>query len=699
MFKRNGCVSVILAAYITYSSHALALTPWEGIDFSGPHVSVTANDSDIGFEERAKIARANVVARAGAILEGTIPVDFPTGDGLGETRYFPKELVNNEDNGMAIVLALLEDARRGVPEAAENKRRVNEFLLRSQVRSHSGTNSTGAPCQRHGEWDVALKGLVATLYRYGDLLLPDVYDHVLNGLLNKKGGHDVEDESWFCGPVKIPESENHILNIETSRYLTNQLLLRLPMNKGIPDLDNHQNGMRSYILGKLQQLLQNDFLEYNARPYQRYSIYSIQNLYDYAEDPEIKTAAWMVLDYVSAKFAVSSNRLRRAAPFRRLPERTAVSSLFVNESDPLTWRYLLHSGNTQLVPQPLPYIGAADDMQYWSLTNYRVPYLIQDLIVNQAHKSYYQRLHHDGVEIYSSSGHYLISAGGIFMESGYVAHIPATPFDLGDEYAPDKQWALPLPTTLMPTNYGTERNDFIRLDGFPGRENHNTCVAPNFACGWYPVIPQRYTNNPERVKTDKGASWSWTFIDASRDEGFYVALYMRAYDLGPPDCANKPPPKNPFCGLVNRPYGFFEVAEASKFSFDEFRSRVLANNDKLFQRGGIYETTFGDRIEFTMPHGIPSNKYEWSIKRINDVQQDSDIGHWPLAEGSIINSRGKSGYVEIRNPSLHQTLVLDFTVVDHPQRTLKDTRLHLLCLDMSAGCGVVESAAQLLLLH
>ena len=92
--------------------------------------------------------------------------------------------------------------------------------------------------------------------------------------------------------------------------------------------------MDSWLLRYLQDLLKRDFLEYNARPYQRYSAAALQNLYDLAcafENPcsdmnlQIKIAARAALDYLTAKFAVSNSTLRRLAPWRRLLEKKAKS--------------------------------------------------------------------------------------------------------------------------------------------------------------------------------------------------------------------------------------------------------------------------------------------------------------------------------------------------------------------------------------
>src|SRR5262245_35609361 len=76
-----------------------------------------------------------------------------------------------------------------------------------------------------------------------------------------------------------------------------------------------------FWLERLHNILQTDFIEYNARPYQGYTMAAIQNLYSFAKDSDpVKRAAEMVLNYVSAKLADSANDNRRAVPYRRKKE-------------------------------------------------------------------------------------------------------------------------------------------------------------------------------------------------------------------------------------------------------------------------------------------------------------------------------------------------------------------------------------------
>ena len=53
------------------------------------------------------------------------------------------------------------------------------------------------------------------------------------------------------------------------QYLTNQLLFAETHDN---NYNNATNGLNGFMASFLQNLLHNDFLEYNARPYQDYAI-------------------------------------------------------------------------------------------------------------------------------------------------------------------------------------------------------------------------------------------------------------------------------------------------------------------------------------------------------------------------------------------------------------------------------------------
>jgi len=87
--------------------------------------------------------------------------------------------------------------------------------------------------------------------------------------------------------LRIPETENHLLQIESSRYLKNQIIIReLGDYPGVNDFRSDQKDIKAWLLQTLQGALKSDFSEYNARPYQYFTMSSVLNLADFAEDDD-----------------------------------------------------------------------------------------------------------------------------------------------------------------------------------------------------------------------------------------------------------------------------------------------------------------------------------------------------------------------------------------------------------------------------
>lgn len=304
-------------------------------------------------------------------------------------------------------------------------------------------------------------------------------------------------------PCRIPETENHLLMMNSSAYFTNQIrsqYLTAP-NQQVPhQMRNNVNGLEAWFLDHFQQFLTSDFEEYNARPYQRYSFNSILNLYDYATDLEVQRAAGMVLDYLASKYAVSTNVGRRVVDFRRRAENTNRTRLYEASggADHLVNAFMMFSGQVDLLP---PEDRGAQEMRalemiYAAVSNYRMPTAALEVAVDKS-APYFQVVHHVGVEIFASYPSFLISAGGV--RTG-----PANRLAFSGA-APD--YGVALPTVLIPTAGLDERNELIRFEG--GEEHDgNTCVAPGFACGLNPVIPSLY----DACKVTSG---DWTFINSA----------------------------------------------------------------------------------------------------------------------------------------------------------------------------------------
>ena len=524
---------------------------------------------------------------------------------------------------------------------------VNRAILDPNTKAYSqpGTDFRilGPICRREGDYDFRLASLINLVLLNWDHpthLWPDTKDKLLKELLTVRGtDHPLRVKLGLCG--WFDETENHVLMTETTRYLTNQLLLKEALLRGkyLAQFDNSKNGFNEWILKRLQRFVQNDFYEYNSKPYQAYSVQALENLYNHAGDSKVKLGAQIVLDYLSAKFATQSNDLRRLAPFRRLSKNRDLDPLIINDSESL--RHAVLAGNfgkfaNLAVPFILP--SGSDRMLHSGMGSYRVPDLILDMIIHKDHFPYYQRFRHDGAEIYASSKSFLISGGGVFTD------------------APDfftgliEGWAMP--TILMPSVSGMLRSELIQIAGHKSnRKKFNLCVAPGFACGLNPVIPKRIPASGLVRVAD------WVFVNFKT---YYVAVYSARCDSA-------------LCKSGAKTFGFFEAAEAGKVSFDEFRHRVIANNGWRTYRSRMentYVTTEGNEIRFVP---VLKKRDEWNIRAINGVVQSTNIKNWGLAQGTVLNA-GRNGLVTVDNPYLNQRLVLDLSNPLNPNRRIEELK-------------------------
>jgi hypothetical protein len=520
------------------------------------------------------------------------------------------------------------------------------------------------------DYDMTLKGLMTVLYRYGDLLSDADIDFVCGELTPPEllGPWRIFDMlmqmTYNFGPFTGPETENHLLMIETSRYLVNQLLFR---RTGDPHFgDTGEIKVRDWLLGYLHTIAQHDFQEFNARPYQRLSIHALLNLYEFAGDEDIRTAARIVLDYAMVKFAVSSDRQRRVGPFRRLhenahsvgPERHAL--VRNRRGDPHTGFGLQYSGPSEPDGRPQRWLideWAAEALLV-GLSNYRPPAAAYRLTRPKDVAPYQHRFHHGqraplsgfpppeapdpGVEIYYRSRSFLLSAGGVFLNSGY-GH---------DEFTSYDHVVYALPTALLPTRGEVTFADLIQFSPWPNnRDGRNNGVHENFACGMNLHIPDPLARRGE-------AHGNWLFLDLTSDLGFQVAAYRQpagGFEL----------PLIPSVPLND--IGFLYVEEAG-IPFAEFRDRTLARNQHL---GTV---AFGTHV-FHTPQDVERrltfrldpfvDRYAATVLAVDDHALAADLRQLPLAEGPYL-SGGHDGRVEVRQPDCATPVVLDYRDAAHP---------------------------------
>jgi hypothetical protein len=591
-----------------------------------------------------------------------------------------------------------------------------------------GDDNAGCPPYRKGEWDVLMVGYAGVLSRYGAVMPPEVYHHVLYDLMIKSGPPNPADQQINVLGVVNDETENHQLNIFTSQYLANQLRYR---DTGDARYDNARNGMNPFMANFLHQLLSRDFLEYNARPYQDYSIVAVSFLYSFASDANdappggvsshaVKLAARMVLDYVTAKMAVSSDDARRVAPYRRRADHGGDHDLLGGGADPQGPRVLQLAGvGIDQLNWPAPGMGISNytlQMVDAAFSSYRPPDMILDEFVNRENRRSLEIFRHAGDEIYWKSTSYMLSAGGRHVDALYphklsdqdiaifagavtaslnppgiaalavvggASALVASSIKVADGDAR----GMALPTTLIPAAQVRSTDDMLRFlgDGDADQQSYRTnlCVSKAFACGQNLQIPPSYYADRAcyvtgRVGTEGS---SWQFFDRTghcspmRPYGYYVAVWsvkigdrtdglIEVYDR---ETSSSPVAST---SLHDAESPLFEHGETGPrpqpapgeiTSFQAFIKDVVGRNEtKPFSATGVND---GNNSYET----AAGDRIAFQIGPESRIIGQSASG---LVSGSFMNADG-AGKVTITNTMVGEVLTLDDTDPAAPVRTLK----------------------------
>lgn len=590
-----------------------------------PTAPETVNDSSNNFSARAAAA---IYQAAGQTL-----TDPKFGSGYG-----------TEDYGTAV---LADFAYADYFDDASNATRFRNQAIDSLRNERPYKTGTGE--RPDGDYDFLLNLYIPLVYKYYNDLRDSVREYIINVLLSVRGPLTSHESEYIEIPIVgtyIPETENHLFLIETARYLTNQILCQRTHD---PQYDNRRNGSGMdppatavWLLYSLQAVLQHDFAEYNARPYQDNIMMALLNLESYAYDYDVRLAARMALDYISAKVAVSSNDLRRAPPFRRLNKNehwgpNIPGDFFLRsplliphdypdrpgepfEPDVQGAWYAMLAGNTGLLPSNRAPGNFALEMVFAGVHDYRVPDLILDLFVSPRNRRFYQRLQHSHTdrdaglstivdELYAGSPSYLITAGGHPTGYCYTAVIAGVPeggrtADLGSA----------MPTTFMPTGSGLTLESMIQFGRYTDDITANDPVkshmgvAPDFACG-AGVFRTAEIKNAD----PKDRQGPWTFLNRGHSgeqiPGYYLALYDGS--------------------IFGDSVALLEAYDTwlhPVLSFDQFKSKVLGlHGSTRFSGSGTntYVTQSGQIITFT-------------ISPVSEIVSSGFEGEF--AYGSVINS-------------------------------------------------------------
>jgi hypothetical protein len=499
---------------------------------------------------------------------------------------------------------------------------------------------------------------------------------------------------------RIPETENHLLMIESSRYLKNQILIEYYNDHGMATdaaaFEEHQAKLRSWLLERMQGVMEQEFEEYNSRPYQRYSLVALMNVYDYAKDPamSLREAAQMVLDRQLAKFAVSSSEGRRFAPFRRQMDR--VTNKFDKLEDAANPPYDKHGvhvadltdsdfpaslaqvyfGHTEHLVEHRVHIESTGSLIHSAASSYRPPAMLIDLAVNSggglepdgSDGIWQHTFRHAGYERYVRGRHFLMTAGGVQTGFANQFEVVGIPFPYAGM---DEDRGAAFPTTLMidgaqQQSDGTtaprdQLQSMLRVQG--ERINHgafytydkNLCLWKGFACGKDIHMPASMwacaVSGPQR----NGAKW-W-FFDSGACTGYSVThrvfVVVVASIAAPTQFA-------PGAGVALGD-GFFEVADAADVGndFEGFQAKLLAENQNIGYARGVYHSARNEAIGWDFAFD--------GIRTVDGVAMPAPSDWQEGVDGNVM-SEPKPGRVEIVNRRMNKRLVLDFFLPSAPKR-------------------------------
>ena len=476
-------------------------------------------------------------------------------------KSFPINALNGKGNVPRIMLAKLFIGR-DVPE-------VNSTILKLYPWGVSGTSWAG---NKKGDYDFTITPLTTILYLFGDkedILWRDAKEHLLNKLLIEDGNafRTKAPHTWNL----IPETENHILMTEGSRYLKNRWIM-LHGNKN-PYYNNISNGMEEKMIGFLNNLQKKGLFEYNSNPYLAYTITALLNLEAFASD-EIRAKARDVLDYINWCYALGSFNGKHFPPMRRRYEKEGIKDLETDYHSAMIQSWMSFKNDFPINKKISP-------GEVHTLIPACMPYRLPDttaMMIMQKSSPYFAMIGHGKwscPELYAGDKSYLLSAGG--SNQGKLSQVVARPI------------------VLLLKDSAHLLKDAFHMFG-PGKnfmEWNNTGVFKNFACTSGPVhIPSSYT--PYATKGE------WSVFNITDT----TALIIYSSDQ----------------------FGLMHIVNM-KASEQLLKEIILLNPDDA-----LLKKTFKTIDENQIEYDVYARKNKWVIKSYNNLNINRDFHSWKLIE-------------------------------------------------------------------
>ncbi len=274
------------------------------------------------------------------------------------------------------------------------------------------------------DWFFNALGNVRALYM--------AWDHMTPAQRNAVGNVAASQDHWFN-----TGTENHRLMSWSSAYLYAQRFPDRQWNWGSETISSEELMENTKeviaIVGRNRYL--SGYAEFLSPVYEIYHVTPMVNLYDYAEDPEVRAIAEAFLHYHFTNLAMASVREYALAPFSRSTEQSAS---FRARIQSILWLYFGH-GNPSL-----PFNPSWTTPQL-AVSGWRPHPIIETLARDQERFSYtarWQQAHfladplaYRDPETNANSFRYVVRTThhnhGIALSSGVIRHIPAA-FQLDD---------------------------------------------------------------------------------------------------------------------------------------------------------------------------------------------------------------------------------------------------------------------------
>lgn len=454
--------------------------------------------------------------------------------------------------------------------AEENIPEVNRLIQEMQP---WGTSGSAWLLNPDGGYNFALTPFTTILYLFDDkpdILFPETKKHLLEVLLNSKGGNFSDAVPNILGRVK--DSENHILMAQGSKYLKNHYMWTHENRE--EKYNNLTNGMEEGILNLMNQHKKLGLYEFNSMPYSAYAITPLLNLEAFGSD-NVQIAARDVLDYLSFTYALGSFNFKHYPPFRRRLDRSKIIAFSKNYQTVFMKSWLSFHPE---INYSKPVKNGKNHALMAVCLPYRPPDKAVELMFDKS-SEYFVKLGHGAKscpEIYSAAAGYLLSAGG----------------------ANQGKWSIIVarPTCLFLDDDAEEITDVIHLKG-KGNDFmkwNNTGVYKDFACSNSPIfIPEKF------IPSAENGLWKIYSIATNTQLAIYSTEKL---------------------GLL----AIFKNQDA------ELLAKELAKTNNSHE---ILKTTFefpgGDKIEYN----VNSPKNKWVIKEVNNQAVDRNFNKWPLLSG------------------------------------------------------------------